>query len=185
MNWRKKKTGRGPDEIFWYFVNVPALGAGIAGLIGRLHLVIKGYLGIILAVYILFHHVLLLYFFAVYRHVPQKCLGNFGKFMVNVIEISASLALRQLSEFNIFSLVALVGFTADLSVVIHAFHIAYDVSIWDILLGSVMQIVVYTMSENVYAFTVVFTLCGGITCYQYKSYSAPVIPVDVKKDLEK
>ncbi|KAL3530227.1 hypothetical protein ACH5RR_009549 [Cinchona calisaya] len=100
--------------------------------------------------------------------------------------MSSALVLRQLLEFNIFYLMTLVGFTAYLHALCPSLHMTYDDdSIWDVLLGTLMHILIYMMSENGYMVTVLFMLCGGVTFYRYTSYLPPIIPVDVKKELEK
>lgn len=101
--------------------------------------------------------------------------------MVDLIATSAAMALIQVVGFNIFFLLVLVGFTVNLHVVAKSLHRAYDVSIWDILWGSIMQTVVYTMWQNKYMVTGVLMLGSGVTFYRYASYSPPVVPIDIKQ----
>lgn len=144
----------------------------------------SGYALVIFIICGLIYFGLLLCSFVIHRHVQQKCIGNLGKLVVDVIALSAAMALRQLFGFDLCILFALVGFTIDLHTVAQSLHIAYDVSIWDIMLGSIMQIVAYLMWENKYMVTVVLMVFGGVILYRYASYSPPVMPV-ASQQLEK
>ena len=68
--------------------------------------------------------------------------------MVDRISTSAAMALCQIVGFDISFLLLLVGFTANLHVVAQSLHRAYNVGKWDVMLGSIMQTVVYTMWQN-------------------------------------
>ncbi|KAL3530451.1 hypothetical protein ACH5RR_009798 [Cinchona calisaya] len=67
-------------------------------------------------------------------------------------------------------------FTADLYVFPHFLKIAYDISIWDILFGLVMQIVGFMVARNIYTVTPFLLIYAGVIFYRYMSYSPPQIP---------
>ncbi|KAL3530458.1 hypothetical protein ACH5RR_009780 [Cinchona calisaya] len=69
-----------------------------------------------------------------------------------------------------------LGFTADLYVFPHFLKIAYDISIWDILFGLVMQIVGFMVARNIYTVTPFLLIYAGVIFYRYMSYSPPQIP---------
>ncbi|KAL3503335.1 hypothetical protein ACH5RR_037794 [Cinchona calisaya] len=102
--------------------------------------------------------------------------------MVNVITISIAIALWLFLGIRIDHHNMLIGS----AVVLHAFaqfmHVAYDITVWDTLLGILMQILIYTMSIDVYMSAAISLSCLGLILYRYASYSAPAMPVlEIKK----
>ncbi|XP_071931037.1 uncharacterized protein [Coffea arabica] len=173
----------GHGECFWFIVSVVGTAIGLSSIVVLREYSGYGMLILFICGYIYFG--LLLCSFVIHRHAQQKCIGNLGKLVVDVIATSAAMALRQLLGFNLCTLFALVGFTMDLHTVAQSLHIAYDVSIWDIMLESIMQVVAYLMWENKHMVTVVLMLVGAVTLYRYASYSPPVMPVVDSQLLEK
>ena len=120
-----------------------------------------------------------------YRHMPYRSIGCFGKTMVDVITVCAPLVLRHVVPFEFGCLLSLVGFIGYLLTLGQILHIAADISYWDVLLGIVMQILVYLTGNNLYVCSAVLVFCSIVIFYRYLSYEAPITSDDdVKKDLE-
>ncbi|GFY93418.1 hypothetical protein Acr_08g0018140 [Actinidia rufa] len=118
-----------------------------------------------------------------YRHMPYQSIGCFRKTMVDVISVCAPLVLRLVVPFDVWFLISLVWFTTYLHNLGQILHVAADINYWDMLLGIVMQILVYLTSHSLPVCSAVLVFCGIVIFYRYLSYEAPITYDDVKKDL--
>ncbi|KAL3503350.1 hypothetical protein ACH5RR_037799 [Cinchona calisaya] len=111
------------------------------------------------------------------RHSPYRCVGGFAKSVVDVVTVSIAMALRLFLGFNIHHLNMLIGSTIVLHAFVRFMHVADDITIWDALLGILMQILIYTMPGDVYMSAAICLAFLGLILYRYASYSAPAMPV--------
>ncbi|GFZ16875.1 hypothetical protein Acr_26g0001450 [Actinidia rufa] len=118
-----------------------------------------------------------------YGRMPYRSIGCFRKTMVEVITVGAPLVLRHVVPDDVMCLVSLVGLTVYLLSLGHILHVAADINYWDLLLGIVMQILVYLTGHSLHVCSAVLVSCGIVIFYRYLSYKAPITSDDVKKDL--
>ncbi|XP_057504799.1 uncharacterized protein LOC130788278 [Actinidia eriantha] len=118
-----------------------------------------------------------------YRRMPYRSIGCFRKTMVEVITVCAPLVLRHVVPYDVMCLVSLVGLTVYLLSLGQILHVAADINYWDMLLGIVMQILVYLTGHSLHVCSAILVFCGIVIFYRYLSYEAPITSDDVKKDL--
>ncbi|KAL3503331.1 hypothetical protein ACH5RR_037780 [Cinchona calisaya] len=94
------------------------------------------------------------------------------------------MALQQFLGFNIDRLNMLIGPLLSFTLLPNFMHVAYDITVWDTLLGILMQIIIYTMSGDVYMSAAICLSCLGLILYRCASYSVPAMPILQVKMME-
>ncbi|KAG5588339.1 hypothetical protein H5410_048773 [Solanum commersonii] len=131
------------------------------------------------------HPVLLASIIYWYRDMPFRLIGAKAKFKLEVIPMIIAAAFHHLLEFNYVYFCLILGFTTYFYTIAHFMRAAYDIGGKDVLLGLVMLVLAYFLKGGLLVRGLGLSLCVVLCFYRYVTYSAPEVPENGKKELER